>query len=55
MSRALGEQDASHNDKFKFVTNAKLTVFIVSNTVANANIRYQKKLARLLTAAVANC
>lgn len=51
MSHALGEQDGSHHDKFKFVTKAKFTVFTLGDSVAN--IRFQKYLSRLLKAAVA--
>lgn len=35
MHRALVEQDVSHHDKFKFVTSAKRTVFVLSDSVAN--------------------
>lgn len=56
MSRALGEQDGSHHDIFKCVTNAKCPVFMLDDSVANTNRVTEdipKELARLLTAAVA--
>lgn len=56
MSRALGEQDESHRDKFKFATNAKCAIFMLSDSVANTVFKQQnfyKEPARLLTAAVA--
>lgn len=54
MSRALGgEQDGSrHHDKFKFVTNAKCTVFMQGDSI-QVSEGVLKELARLLTAAVA--
>lgn len=46
-----GEQDGSHHGIFKFLTNAKCTVFMLPDTVANTVIKYEKMskkdLARL--------
>lgn len=43
-----GEQDGSHHDKFKFVTNAKCTVFMQGDSNQLPGVQ-----ARFLTAAVA--
>lgn len=39
MSRALGEQDESHRDKFKFVTNPKCAVFMLGYSVAHTVVK----------------